>query len=531
MVVSFIRLWSVILVSLSFLSFFSCRRPTEEDQRPINNEVTTLVVPRAFPVLKTNNGEVDTLAHVFNLAIGDVYTNVRPYKIPVLETEKLALFAGIDYHGPWTRDIAINANNGSALFVPTATKFGLLAQLRKENGKIAIAGQYWDKVFWLIGAYEYYLQTGDKGLLDTAVLAGAETLKQMETEEWDAEKQLFRGPAVFGDGVSAYPDYYTKTGKYEEGGEWVSDITKWAHNPENKDQLADKGFGLPMFTLSTNAVYAKAYLTQQLLERASGRKSGTNWGKKAETLRAAIIKNFWQPDSMKFLYLIDHKGKDFRQEGMGLTLMYQFDLVPDSIVNKVFPKVHYTNAGLPCLWPAYPRYTKQKGQFGRHSGTVWSHIQGMWPEVLLKYYQDSLYLRELSKLTSQVFRDKEFREIWHPTTTLPYGGLQENNQGTLDGWISTHRQVWGATGFLRTVLYGMVGLDFQEDGLHFSPRLLKPYENFRLLNLPYREAILNISITGKGRTVTSFLLDGEPKDPIFPPNLKGVHQIEIILGD
>ena len=81
-----------------------------------------------------------------------------------------------------------------------------------------------------------------------AFLASRNTLLDLEQNEFDPELGLFRGGAVYGDGISAYPPLYTHTGTYT-GREWVSTITKWVS--ENPDLRARQGFGLPMHAFST----------------------------------------------------------------------------------------------------------------------------------------------------------------------------------------------------------------------------------------------------------------------------------------
>ena len=55
------------------------------------------------------------------------------------------------------------------------------------------------------------------------------------------------GPAVYGDGVAAYPDTYAKTSS--------SGIEEWTKVPENRNRVVKKGVGIPMKALSANCVY------------------------------------------------------------------------------------------------------------------------------------------------------------------------------------------------------------------------------------------------------------------------------------
>lgn len=78
------------------------------------------------------------------------------------------------------------------------------------------------------------------------------------------------------------------------------------------------------------------------------------------------------------------------------------------------------------------------------------------------------------------------------------------------------RQLWSGAGYLGTIYKGLFGMDFQQGGIAFSPNKiegkdgeLKMNETISLLNIKYRNAILDIYVTGSGSNVTSFRLNGE----------------------
>ena len=61
------------------------------------------------------------------------------------------------------------------------------------------------------------------------------------------------------------------------------------------------------------------------------------------------------------------------------------------------------------------------------------------------------------------------------------------------------------------------------------PKTLKAERH--LSNFKYRDAVLDMHITGFGNTLKSFKLDGVEADPFFPANLKGQHTIEMVLDN
>ena len=201
-----------------------------------------------LPFFHSDSAVVNRAARI---AIGDIAGNCLSFRSGLLDSEKLCIMAGLDYDTPWTRDAAINVMNAMCIFDRDISKNTLLAVCDKSDGKPYIAGQYWDAIIWAIGAWQYLSVNNDPEFGKYAFEAVKNTLAKMEADEFDPQICLFRGGAVYGDGIAAYPDKYTKTYENQTG------ILDWpAANP---DIRAKKGFGVPLFALSTNCVYYAAY--------------------------------------------------------------------------------------------------------------------------------------------------------------------------------------------------------------------------------------------------------------------------------
>lgn len=150
-----------------------------------------------YPTLHTDNPRVN---RAYRIALGDLLGNVQPFQDGLLESEQPVILAGLDYDTPWTRDAAINVWNGLGLIWPDVARNTLLSVLERRDGRILIGGQYWDAILWSVGAWPYYLYTGDREFLSLAFEAVRNSLEYFETEEYDPEYGLFRGPAVYGNG-------------------------------------------------------------------------------------------------------------------------------------------------------------------------------------------------------------------------------------------------------------------------------------------------------------------------------------------
>jgi len=495
---------------------------------PTSAPANTPDASRSYPDLRTTRDGPDLMRSVFHFALGDLFSNVRMYRSGLLFEDQPCLCAGADYADPWTRDTAINTWNGVGLIFPEVAKITLLASLGSSPEGPVILGQYWDKIIWTLGAWNYYLYTGDRAFLTLTFAASQNTLAALERDEFDSEIGLFRGPAVYGDGVSAYPALYTNTGKFT-GGEWVSTITKWVS--ENPSLRAPRGFGLPMHALSTNCLYYAVYNTLPSIARELNLAAAPSWSTKAADLRAAINRRFRDETTYRYKYLIDPNGNSDCQEGLGLAFAVLFGVAGEEQREAIFTGAHVTPAGMPCLWPPFERYGNAvHTSYGRHSGTVWPFIQAFWGHAAALAGKTEIFAHELDTLTAHAWRDKQFVEVCHPDTGLPYGGIQESNTEPWHEWEVCNRQSWSASGYLRLILMGLFGMRFDPDGVRFQPCVPVGSGWARLRGLRYRNAELDIEITGTGSTISAFRVNGvSSENGLILASTRGVQRVEIEL--
>jgi hypothetical protein len=417
------------------------------------------------------------------------------------------------------------------LIFPEVAKTTLLSCFQRADDSYKITGQYWDKIIWTLGAWQYYLYTGDRPFLVLAFEAARTTLRELEENEFGSELGLFRGAAVYGDGVSAYPPLYARTGTFT-GGEWVSTITKWVS--ENPELRAKKGFGLPMHALSTNCLYVAVYHTLAEMARELKIHGDPSWPRKAEKLRAAINREFWDGERGSYRYLVDPNGNSNHQEGMGLAFALLFGVADTDQRARIYQNTYVSPAGIPCLYPSFERYVNpERTSYGRHSGTVWPHVQAFWGQAAARDGCAEVFANELNRLTAHVWRDKQFVEVYHPDTGLPYGGIQESNDDPFwREWPICNRQSWSASGYLRLILMGLFGATFQPDGIRFHPCVPLASDWLELKGIAYRQAKLDIQIRGRGHHVTEFRLNGvKHREAFLSSSARGEQQIVIEMAD
>ena len=433
-----------------------------------------------MPSLRTSSPEID---RAFAIALDDLALNIHPFCGGLLAREAPVFLAGASYDTPWTRDAAINVWNGGGLLHPEVARNTLVSVLERRDGELRIGGEYWDAVVWTPGAWSLYLATGDRDFLVLALEATRNSLAHFGRTELDAELGLFRGAAVYADGISAYPDAYAGAGHHNIMG-W-RDLTPAA--------LAASGEGLPMHALSTNCAYVHAFELAGAMAAELGVPADPDWVARASSLRTAIDRHFWLPERGHYRYLIDPHGDSDVQEGFGHAFAILFGIADAEQRDSILRVQHVTGAGLPCLWPPFSRYVRD-GHAGRHSGTVWPPIQAFWAEAAARGRRGDLVGHELAALARHAVRDGQFFELYHPETGLPYGGLQEHAGAGVELWEPVAHQTWSATGFLRIVLAAVVGMRLAPDGVRFEPLLPPGIDELELTRLPYRSLTIDLHV-------------------------------------
>ena len=444
----------------------------------------------SLPAFSTDDERV---SRAWKLALEDLLYNVCLFQDGLLKEKKPVMLAGSGYDTPWTRDASINTWNGAGLLLPEVAKNTLLSVLVEEEpaqsgasgGRVRVGGQYWDAVIWLTGAWNYWLYTGDESWYDLMRECAVNSLAYFEGTEWDEEMGLFRGPACYGDGIAAYPD------RYVTGESGILAFPRYF--PE---KCADKGVGIPMFTLSTNCLYAEAY---RLACRLTGDMA---YQKKSESLKARINEVFWNEKKGLYDYAVDRWGREDRQEALGQSFAILFGVADEKKRESILKNIEISPNGITCLYPTYERYLPYG--IGRHSGTVWPFAQAFFADAAAGTSPER-FAFEFEALTRNALRSGQFAEIYHPETGEPYGGFQEAGGPIQDCWDSVSHQTWSATGYLRMVLLDLAGLHFEEGGVRVCPVKVPQVNTLTLTGLKYRGAVIDLEITPSGWTKSAWI--------------------------
>lgn len=361
--------------------------------------------------------------------------------------------------------------------------------------------------------------TGDKNFLEIAYEATCNSLEFFENTEFSEELNLFRGAACFQDGVAGYPDIYAKHGE--------SGIIVFSE--ECREFCVNTGVGLPMYALSTNCLYYNAYvLADKMSEELNLCKK---YEQKAVKMKVAINAVFWNEEKQNYNYLYDEFGGCDSVEGLGVAFAILFGIANEEQVKLILENTPVSKHGITCVYPSFDRYdTDDVMSFGRHSGTVWPHVQGFWADAVALCKNTTLFDDEFLKQYENALRYYQFAEIYHPLTGEMYGGRQEREKRGIVDWDSEPYQTWSATAYLRNVYFNLCGMRFTTEGITFVPIGSNLTEKIMLKNFSYRNLVLNVTIEGNGKDVISFKINGKDELPIVRSDATGVINVSIVLG-
>ena len=255
--------------------------------------------------------------------------------------------AGGDYDTPWTRDAAINTWNAGRFLAPAVARDTLLAVCTPDETGLPIIqpdNQKWDRVVWIIGAWQYWLATGDGEFLELARGIADRSLAQLRAERFDEGFGLYRGGSFFNDGIAGYPKDL-----YEPGmdSSFVGDHPKC-------DEI---------FCLSTNILYCEA------LRIADRMGLENDW----QAFRENVRKRFQNPDgSLRYLLYPDGRWDDSK-ELAGYAFGVLFDVFPGAVLEHLDRE----KFGIPSIMPPFPGLFSEERP-GRHNNLIWPFLNGFY---------------------------------------------------------------------------------------------------------------------------------------------------------
>lgn len=423
---------------------------------------------------------------MYNLSLDEVNRAVEPDS---------TLRTGRNWSGVWTRDVSYSILLAMAHVQPEVAKKSLmrkvdpLGRIVQDTG----TGGAWpvssDRMIWAVAAYEVYKVTGDEAWLDTIWPVIRRSVEDDMRVVYDPVTQLVRGESSFLDW------------REQEYPRWMQPADIYAS--EN---------------LGTCAVHCRACeVLAEIAARRGEAELAARYARHAGLLREGINARLWIEERGyygQFLYGRDTLLLSPRSETLGEALCILWDIAPAERAARVVEQVPSLDFGTPCFFPSIPDVPPY------HNDAVWPFVQAYWTLAAARTGNEPNVLHGIGA-------------IWRA------GLLFLTNQENFVSWsgdrygtqINSANMLWSLSGNLALTYRLLFGLDFEADGLRFAPFVPEALDTPRRLeNFRYREALLDISLSGWGNRIASFRVDGVEQEPFLADTLRGRHAVEIRLA-
>ena len=422
---------------------------------------------------------------LFNLSLEEAIKNIEPDS---------TLRTGAKWGGVWTRDVSYSILLAFAYHEPEVAKISLRKKVKR--GRIIQdtgSGGAWpvssDRTTWVLAAWEIYQVTGDQAWLDEVYPIIKNTLEDDYKTIYNPEFGLYSGESSFLDWrEQTYP-------------KWMS----------NMDIYVSQNLG-------TNVVHYRAHRILAEIARLKGEPAEI-YEERAEKIKKGINDYLWLKDQgyyAQFLYGRNALITSPRYEALGEALAILFDVADEAQAASIISRSPLTEYGATCIYPQIP------GIPPYHNNGIWPFVQSYWNWAAAKIGNEAVLNHGLASI---------YRAAGLFLTN--YENMVAETGDFLGTEINSHRMLWSMAGNLAMVHRIFIGMDFQEDGLRFTPVVPKAYAGTKTLsNFKYRDAILNITVEGHGNEINKVLIDGKADELAFiPSNTTGTHDIIIELAN
>ena len=425
---------------------------------------------KKYPILKSSS---DILSATWNLAM-TVFDRCTDggYALPGQEHMwQAGLFqCKGEGFGVWLRDSVHIAMRGGSLIDPETAGRSLLYAIKKgfDNGSDGPA-------MGAVGLWDYYLATGDRSLLEDGYDVLRETMIEIENR-YNEEKGLVRAEQSTSN--DAFPE------------------------PENAG-----------YSLGSECYYMKAYDSMAKIEKLlhGENENSKKWSKVSEQLREKIREEYWNDEAGYFTS--GPKGSEAYEKQIWETSGEEAALWDKFQIATPKQRREILNSGIHTAMTPYGiRLFPHRKERNHFVGPVWPVWESGFASAAAETQNKELLLTMLAQQMRTAVLHKNFHEVLEADT------------GKSWRWPG---QLWHACGFAAQVLYGILGISYDEQGLRFQPCVPDAFKGLEIENLNYQSAKLTVKTSGVG-TVEYVIFDGEKVD-FIPYGLTGNHIVHIKL--
>ncbi len=437
----------------------------------------------AYPQLTTSN----TLhAAIFNMGLDEMVNAVEPDN---------TLRTGREWPGVWTRDVSYSIILAMAALQPEVSRISLERKVA-PSGRIVQdtgSGGAWpvstDRQIWGIAAFEVYKTTGDEQWLRKIYPVIKNSLEDDYKTIYDSETGLVRGETSFMDWrEQSYPTWMQTADIYRSE------------------------------ALGTSVVHAQAWRTLAEIASILGDTADARkYSERADAMAKAINRELWMDDKgyyAMYLYGRDHLITNPRAETLGESLAILYDVAEPNRARLITEKNPITPFG-PAIF--YPQIADQPPY---HNNALWPWVAAYWTLANAKVGNSEGVMEGIGSI---------FRPAALFATNKENFVLDNGDIGTV---VNSSNMLWCLSGNLAVTMNILFGIHYETDGIRFEPFVPKALADNRSLNgLRYRNAVLNISVSGYGSRIRHFYLNGKEQAPFIPADIKGENTIKIVMDN
>ena len=439
----------------------------------------------AFPQYHSDYPLIDA---IYNLSLEEMINAVEPDS--TFRTGKL-------WSGVWTRDISYSIILSMSYMQPRVAMNSLLRKVTKD-GKIiqdtGTGGAYpcsTDRMIWAVAAWNVYIVTGDQAWLKRSYDIIKNSAADDMLNAYDKTTGL-----VFGE--SSFLDWREQTYPL-----WMQPVDIYASE-----------------CLGTNAVHYQANIVMSWMAlQLRDQKAFSHYSNIALQIKKGINKYLWMKDKGyygQYLYGRNYKIISPRAEALGEALCVLFGIADESQIQSIIENTPVTPFGISCIFPQIP------GIPPYHNNAVWPFVAAFWAKASAKAGNGNSVAHAIGSIdrAAALFLTNKENFV---ADNGDYAGTQINSSNML----------WSLSGNISMIHSILFGISFLPDKLVFQPFIPESLKGVRkLTNFKYRDAVLDIEISGFGNQINTFLLDGKilPIQEI-PSGIKGQHTIKIRMAN
>ncbi|MDE6273388.1 MAG: hypothetical protein K2M31_10340 [Muribaculaceae bacterium] len=438
----------------------------------------------SYPQLKTPNRLHEA---IYNMGLDEMVNAVEP---------DTTLRTGKEWAGVWTRDVSYSILLSMAYMQPEASKISLMKKVDSLGRIIQDTGSggAWpistDREIWTIAAWEVYKVTGDKEWLQYIYPIIKRSLETDREAFYGTETGLVKGETSFIDWREQSHPRWMQT----------ADI----YNTE---------------TLSTSVVHAQAWkILGEIATILGHKKEAKEAFAESEKIAKGINDHLWLDDKgyyAMYLYGRDNMLSNPRAETLGESLAIMWEVADKERAKKISASNPTTPFGVAIFYPSIPDMPAY------HNKALWPWVGAWWGLANAKAGNEEGVMEAIGS----VFRPAALFATNKENFNLENGDIATE--------LNSSNMLWCLSGNLALTHKILFGIDFEKDGLAFKPFVPKALAATRQLdNFKYRDASLDITISGYGDKIKSFKVNGKEQAPFIPAKkAKGNMKIEIVMAD